>query len=70
MAANLVLAQREMEEERFPLQEWIFHTKKGTRLSLGNARRRHLHPAATAISVKIGGWHDFTNSKSVPRASG
>jgi hypothetical protein len=37
----------------------ILHTKKGTLLSLGNARRRHLHRAAKAIGVKIGGGQDF-----------
>ena len=36
-------------------QKWIIHNKKGNLLSLGNARRRHLHPAAKAIGVKIGG---------------
>jgi integrase len=43
-------------------QEWIFHTKNETLLGLGNARRRHLHPAAKAIGVKIGGWHDFRHT--------
>jgi len=27
-----------------------------------NARRRHLHPAAQAVGVKIGGWHDFRHT--------
>lgn len=40
-------------------QEWIFHSRKGTLLSLGNARRPHLHPVAMAIGVVVGGWHDF-----------
>jgi integrase len=43
-------------------QEWIFHSRKGTLLSLGNARRRHLHPAAEAIGVAVGGWHDFRHT--------
>jgi integrase len=43
-------------------QRWIIHNKKGNLLSLGNARRRHLHPAAQAIGVKIGGWHDFRHT--------
>jgi integrase len=43
-------------------QKWIIHNKKGNLLSLGNARRRHLHPAAKAIGVKIGGWHGFRHT--------
>lgn len=39
--------------------EWVFHSRKGTPINPGNARRRHLHPAAEAIGIKIGGWHDF-----------
>ena len=27
-----------------------------------NARRRYLHPAAQAVGVKIGGWHDFRHT--------
>jgi integrase len=42
--------------------KWIFHSRAGTPINLGNARRRHLHPAARACSVKIGGWHDFRHS--------
>jgi integrase len=33
--------------------------QKKNLLSLGNARRGHLHPAAKATGVKIGTWHDF-----------
>jgi integrase len=43
-------------------QEWIFHSRAGTPVDLGNARRRHLHPAAAAIGVVIGGWHDFRHT--------
>jgi integrase len=39
--------------------QWAFHSRKGTPVDLGNARRRYLHPAAAAIGVVIGGWHDF-----------
>ena len=35
--------------------EWIFHSRKGTPLNPGNARRRHLHPAAKALGIKVGG---------------
>jgi len=35
-----------------------------------NARRRYLKPAAAAVGVKIGGWHDFrhTLSRTLRRA--
>jgi integrase len=39
--------------------EWVFNSRKGTPINPGNARRRHLHPAAEAIGIKVGGWHDF-----------
>jgi integrase len=42
--------------------EWVFHSNVGTPINLGNARRRYLHPAAAAIGVKIGGWHDFRHT--------
>jgi integrase len=43
-------------------QEWLFHSRKGTPLNPGNAQRRYLHPAAKAVGVKIGGWHDFRHT--------
>jgi integrase len=43
-------------------QEWVFHSRKGTPINPGNARRRYLHPAAKAVGVKIGGWHDFRHT--------
>lgn len=42
--------------------EWVFHSRKGTPMNPGNARRRYLHPAAQAVGVKIGGWHDFRHT--------
>jgi integrase len=39
--------------------EWVFRSRKGTPINPGNARRRYLHPAAIAVGVKVGGWHDF-----------
>ena len=42
--------------------KWIFHSRAGTPINLGNARHRYLHPAARACGVKIGGWHDFRHS--------
>jgi integrase len=42
--------------------EWILHSRAGTPLNLGNARRRYLHPTAAAIGVTIGGWHDFRHT--------
>lgn len=42
--------------------EWIFRTRAGTPLDLGNARRRYLHPAAAALGTPVGGWHDFRHA--------
>jgi excisionase family DNA binding protein len=42
--------------------EWVFRSRKGTPINPGNARRRKLHPAAKAVGVKIGGWHDFRHT--------
>jgi integrase len=42
--------------------EWVFHSRKGTPINPGNARRRYLHPAAKAVGVQIGGWHDFRHT--------
>jgi integrase len=42
--------------------EWVFHSRKGTPINPGNARRRHLHPTAAALGIKIGGWHDFRHT--------
>jgi integrase len=43
-------------------QKWIFRSRVNTPVNLGNARRRHLHPTAAAIGVKVGGWHDFRHT--------
>jgi integrase len=42
--------------------EWGFQSRKGTPIDPGNVRRRYLHPAAQAVGVKIGGWHDFRHT--------
>jgi len=42
--------------------KWVFHSRNDTPLNPGNSRRRHLHPAAQAFGVKIGGWHDFRHT--------
>jgi integrase len=42
--------------------KWVFRSRKGTPIDPGNARRRYLHPAAQAVGVKIGGWHDFRHT--------
>ena len=43
-------------------QEWIFHSRRGTPLNPGNARRRYLKPAALAAGIQMGGWHDFRHT--------
>jgi integrase len=42
--------------------EWLFHSRKGTPIDPGNARRRYLKPAAQAVGIEIGGWHDFRHT--------
>jgi len=42
--------------------EWVFRSRKGTPIDPGNARRRKLHPAAKAVGVRIGGFHDFRHT--------
>jgi integrase len=43
-------------------QKWVFQSRSGTPINSGNIRRRFLHPAAAAVGVKIGGWHDFRHT--------
>ena len=42
--------------------EWIFRTSAGTPLDPKNAMNRHLRPAATALGIKLGGWHSFRHA--------
>jgi integrase len=51
-------------------KKWIFQSRAGTPIDHNNARRRHLKPAAAAVGVQIGGWHDFrhTLSRTLRRA--
>jgi integrase len=42
--------------------EWVFRSRKGTPIDPGNARRRYLKPAAQAVGIEIGGWHDFRHT--------
>jgi integrase len=42
--------------------EWIFRTSAGTPLDPKNAMNRHLRPAATAVGMKLGGWHSFRHA--------
>ena len=43
-------------------KKWVFQSRAGTPINSGNVRRRFLHPAAAAVGVKIGGWHDFRHT--------
>jgi len=43
-------------------RKWVFQSRAGTPINSGNVRRRFLHPAAAAVGVKIGGWHDFRHT--------
>jgi len=51
-------------------QKWIFQSRAGTPIDQNNARKRYLKPAALAVGVEIGGWHDFrhTVSRTLRRA--
>ncbi len=51
-------------------KKWIFQSRAGTPADHNNARRRLLKPAAAAVGVQIGGWHDFrhTLSRTLRRA--
>src|ERR1700730_9321863 len=50
--------------------KWIFQNRAGTPIDHHNGRRRYLKPAAAAVGVQIGGWHDFrhTLSRTLRRA--
>jgi integrase len=58
--ADLVKKLRELGGDH----EWIFRSKNGQPLNVGNARRRKLHPAAAKAGVKVGGFHDFRHTMS------
>ncbi len=64
--AELVRRMRALGEGH----DWIFRSKRGTPLNPGNGLRRWLHPAAKAIGIRLGGWHDFrhTHSTAMSRA--
>ena len=51
-------------------KKWIFQSRAGTPIDHNNGRKRHLKPAAAAVGVQIGGWHDFrhTLSRTLRRA--
>jgi integrase len=50
--------------------EWVFHSRKGTPINPGNGRRRYLKPAAQAVGIEIGGWHDFRHTLITMRKAG
>jgi integrase len=64
--AELIQRLRKLGEGK----KWIFQNRAGTPIDHTNARRRYLKPAAAAVGVQIGGWHDFrhTLSRTLRRA--
>jgi integrase len=42
--------------------EWIFRTSVGTPLDPKNAMNRYVRPTATALGLKLGGWHSFRHA--------
>jgi len=49
--------------------EWVFRSEVGTPVNPGNALKRYVRPAAEAVGVKIGGWHDFRHTLSTGAAT-
>ena len=41
---------------------WVFRSRGGTPINPGNALKRYVHPAAKALGITIGGWHDFRHT--------
>jgi integrase len=64
--AELIQRLRKLGEGK----KWIFQSRAGTPIDHNNARGRYLKPAAAAVGVQIGGWHDFrhTLSRTLRRA--
>jgi site-specific recombinase XerD len=64
--AELIERMRKLGEGK----KWIFQNRAGTPIDHNNGRRRYLKPAAAAVGVQIGGWHDFrhTLSRTLRRA--
>jgi integrase len=58
--AELIQRLRKVGEGK----KWIFQNRAGTPIDHTNARRRYLKPAAAAVGVQIGGWHDFRHTLS------
>jgi len=56
--AELVRRLRQLGEGH----DWIFRTRRGTPVDPHNGLARKLHPAAKAIGIKVGGWHDFRHT--------
>jgi integrase len=42
--------------------EWIFRSRRGTPINPGNAFNRYIRPAAKALGINIGGWHDIRHT--------
>jgi len=64
--AELIQRMRKLGEGK----KWIFQNRAGTPIDHNNGRKRYLKPAAAAVGVQIGGWHDFrhTLSRTLRRA--
>jgi integrase len=56
--AELVLRLRALGEGH----DWVFRSRKGKPINPGNALRRYLHPAAQAVGLRVGGFHDFRHT--------
>src|SRR5215472_3493999 len=45
-------------------RDWVFCSRRGTPLNPGNALKlkRYIRPAAAALGIALGGWHDFRHT--------
>lgn len=55
---------KRMNALRKPVGELVFVSKAGTPVNPGNALKRYVRPAAKALGVSLGGWHDFRHTLS------
>lgn len=45
-------------------REWVFESRNGTPVNLGNALRRYIRPAVRELGIILGGWHDARHTLS------
>ncbi len=43
-------------------KQFVFSSRRGTPVNPGNALKRFIRPAADALGISLGGWHDFRHT--------